>query len=242
MATASSSQAEEDPGCGRCQRRPTLGSRLRLASVHVPLYGVRASALGSVRSRPPVRAAVVRGPRRCGGAVPTARYAGSTWSPVSASGPVGRRNRTSRIRSSRRSSFGLDRCRPRTCRVVLRVRVRSRSTAFPTRTGFRYAGCPPRNGRERGRASGPGRPDGLTCCRLGSTGWHHVQCSGPGGPDYPPWSLSGLGVASSGPEGPSGSTAGRVRGPSAAQTCSERRHLDADDALTCCFRGGGEGI
>jgi hypothetical protein len=33
-----------------------------------------------------------------------------------------------------------------------------------------------------------------------------------------------------------------VRGPSAAPECGERRQLDAGDALTCRYGGGGEGI
>ncbi len=39
-----------------------------------------------------------------------------------------------------------------------------------------------------------------------------------------------------------GGTATRIRGRSAAATCSERHPLDADDALTCDVGGGGEGI
>jgi len=39
-----------------------------------------------------------------------------------------------------------------------------------------------------------------------------------------------------------GWTATCARGRSAAATCSERRQLDADGALTCGVGGGGEGI
>jgi hypothetical protein len=77
---------------------------------------------------------------------------------------------------------------------------------------------------------------------LVGTGWRHTQRSAWIGGRLRSVVIVRPRLESSGPRGPFWPTARRVCSPSAVQTCRERRHLDADDALTCSFRGGGEGI
>jgi hypothetical protein len=150
----------------------------------------------------------------------------------------------SRGRSSRRSYLAGWGCRrgPAGCAWVAAAVTLDR---LPTRTGFRHAGCPSGGtAGERGCACVPAQAawlhalvvwvglDGVTLdARLGLEAATTLRGH-----------REALGSEPSGPGGPSDWTAGQARGPSAAQTCSERRRLDADDALTCSFRGGGEGI
>jgi hypothetical protein len=76
--------------------------------------------------------------------------------------------------------------------------------------------------------------DCLASHRTGSSGWSRrlrsvVIVGGPRASRRASESLPGW-------------TAAYARGRSAAANCSERRPLDAGDALTCWFGGGGEGI
>jgi hypothetical protein len=97
-----------------------------------------------------------------------------------------------------------------------------------------------------GRAVVPAQPDGLgLLVREDCMASHQTLRSGWGGLDAAT-TLSGHRV-SLGPSRPAfrafpSSIATRACGRSAAATCSERRPLEAYDALTCKFGGGGEGI
>jgi hypothetical protein len=108
---------------------------------------------------------------------------------------------------------------------------------------------------QRRRRLGLGRRPGSWLTEAGSTSWRPrrsrmrariARCWERGSAAR--WRLrfvvivSGLGPSRLVAAGVPGWTASCACGRSAAATCGERRPLEADDALTCGFRGGGEGI
>jgi hypothetical protein len=120
-------------------------------------------------------------------------------------------------------------------RCVCAGDLRTASSAAGNRTARRARPGRPAVSRERlDHLPEPQWPSSPACLATRSSGWKRrlpsvVIMGGPGPSRLVAESLPGW-------------TGTCARGRSAAATCSERRRLDAGDALTCCYGGGGEGI